>query len=274
MNNEQYGILRIEKYTKGSVRGIENHDLRLAKASKTNGDIDYSRTHNNYELWNRNGESFNRAVSKRIAQLKLKKAIRRDAIVMCQAMCTASPDFFKNKTPEEIKKYFEDCLNFLSKKYGKDNIVSATVHMDEKTPHMHVNFVPITTDNRLCAKDLFKKWSLRNLQDQAHSQVFDKYELKRGNKDKIKHISTLNLKIITLQNKEHKLQQELLALQQKRDTSELYQLRNQLQKTRSMLSQMFEVLESDEKLMKEYKIAVEKYKQAKNRNMEEQDIEK
>ena len=274
MSNEQYGILRIEKYTRGSVRGIENHDLRLAKVSKTNGDIDYSRTHTNYELWNRNGESFNRAVSERIAQLKLKKAVRKDAIVMCQAMCTATPTFFENKSDEEIRKYFEECLEFLSKKYGKDNIVSAIVHMDEKTPHMHVNFVPITTGNRLCAKDLFKKWDLRKLQDEAHSQVFDKFGLKRGNKDKIKHISTLNLKIITLQNKEQELLQELLVLQQKRDTDELYQLRKQLQKTRSMLSQMFEVLESDEKLMKEYKIAVERYKNAQNRNMEEQDIEK
>lgn len=269
MSKKQYGILRIAKYTRGSVRGIERHDLRLAKVSKTNGDIDYSRTHKNYELWNRNGESFNRAVSERIARLKLKKAVRKDAIVMVQAMVTASPTFFDKMSDDKIRQYFQKCLDFLSKKYGKENIVSATVHLDEKTPHMHVNFVPATKDNRLCAKDLFKRQDLRQLQDEAYSQIFQQYGLDRGIRNKVQHISTLNYKILTLQEKERKLSKKIEKVE---DRNVMLKMKKDLDSTRSMLSQMFDVLESDPKLMKEYKIAAERYKKAKNRNMEQREI--
>lgn len=59
-------------------------------------------------------------------------------------------EFFKGKPPKEIQAFFQRAANFLTQWVGKENIVSAMVHMDERTPHLHLTFVPLTQDNRLC----------------------------------------------------------------------------------------------------------------------------
>ena len=69
-------------------------------------------------------------------------------------LITASPEFFKKKSPKEIQEFFQRAADFLIGRVGKENIVSAVVHMDEKTPHLHLTFVPLTKDNRLCAKEI------------------------------------------------------------------------------------------------------------------------
>ena len=69
-------------------------------------------------------------------------------------LITASPEFFKKKSPKEIQDFFQRAADFLIGRVGKENIVSAVVHMDEKTPHLHLVFVLLTEDNRLCAKEI------------------------------------------------------------------------------------------------------------------------
>ncbi len=54
--------------------------------------------------------------------------------------------------PKEIQEFFQRAADFLIGRVGKENIVSAVVHMDEKTPHLHLVFVPLTEDNRLCVQ--------------------------------------------------------------------------------------------------------------------------
>ena len=56
--------------------------------------------------------------------------------------------------PEVVRRYFERALKFLQKEVGAENIFSAVVHMDERNPHMHLCFVPLTKDNRLSAKEI------------------------------------------------------------------------------------------------------------------------
>ena len=70
------------------------------------------------------------------------------------SLITASPEFFKGKSPKEIQAFFQRAADFLIRRVGRENIVSALVHMDEKTPHLHLTFVPLTKDNRLCAKEI------------------------------------------------------------------------------------------------------------------------
>ena len=69
-------------------------------------------------------------------------------------LVTASPEFFKDKKRKEIKLFFQTAVSFLAQKIGKDNILAATVHLNEKTPHMHLRFTPITEDGRLSAKEI------------------------------------------------------------------------------------------------------------------------
>lgn len=61
---------------------------------------------------------------------------------------------------EEQKRYFESSLDFIQKRYGKQNTLYAMVHMDEATPHMHIGVMPITEDNRLSAKICLQEKSL------------------------------------------------------------------------------------------------------------------
>ena len=67
---------------------------------------------------------------------------------------TASPEFFKGKKKGEVKAYFQEALDFIQQHQDPKTIISAVVHMDEKTPHMHLSFVPLTEDGRLCAKEI------------------------------------------------------------------------------------------------------------------------
>lgn len=266
MENELFGICRVEKYRKGDVTGIQRHDRREAEKSKSNLEIDYSRTHLNYDLHNSNNEiSFSKKVKELISRLKLKRKLRYDASVMCQFMCGASPDFFKDKSAEQIKSYFVDCYNFLSNKYGKENIVSAIVHLDETSPHMHFNFVPITPDNRLSARDMFTPQTLTELQTEMHTQVFSKYGLSRGEtkEDKRKHYSTQVYKVLTLERKIDEKKHELSVLENQLSNNELYQQKQYIKSLQHKLSQMFDVLESNPKLLQEYKKAIQEMQKSK-----------
>jgi hypothetical protein len=149
-------IARVEKYTAISVRGIEIHSTR-EKESQSNPDIDSEKSKLNYDLHQHPTpeKNFYMRCKDRISELNLKRAVRKDAVVMAQILITSEKIFFENKTPEETKLFFTDSYKFICDYYGKQNIISAIVHMDEKTPHLEVNMVPITADGRLCAKDLF-----------------------------------------------------------------------------------------------------------------------
>src|SRR5699024_12271583 len=91
----------------------------------------------------------------RIEQAGCRK--RKDSTRFVDTLITASPEFFKGKSPKEIQAFFQRAAEFLTHRVGRENIVSAVVHMDEKTPHLHLTFVPLTKDTRLCAKEIMSE---------------------------------------------------------------------------------------------------------------------
>ena len=107
---------------------------------------------------------------------------RSDSVRVVEALVTASPEFFKGKKRAEIKEYFDYALDFIKAHQNPKTIISATVHMDEKTPHMHLCFVPLTEDGRLSAKDIVgNKKKLTWWQDEFWKHMVKKYpELERG----------------------------------------------------------------------------------------------
>lgn len=174
------GIVRVQKMTRGSVKGIEIHDLRKKDISHTNKDIDWERKNQNYNLHSQQNNNFSQAIKERIKQLNLPKAVRKDAIVMAQVLVTSEYDFFKGLSKDQQEKFFKDSYNFLCDRYGKDNVISSIVHLDEKTPHMHFNFVPVTEDGRLSAKSVLNRQSLIQQQTAFYEQVGKHYGLTRG----------------------------------------------------------------------------------------------
>lgn len=190
-----YGIIRVQKLKLNSVRGIQSHDHR-ERESRTNPDIDYSRSNENFALVE--CTNYRDAINTRLATLESQKAVRKDAVVMTQFIVTSDKDFFQGLSPDKQKEFFKQSLKFIANRYGEENIISAVVHMDEKTPHMHVNMTPIR-NKHLTAKTIFNRTELINLQTDFAKLVGNKWGLKRGisKEEKRKHLSTEEYKIKT-----------------------------------------------------------------------------
>lgn len=143
--------MRFKKKKAGGVSSCYSHNERLKEAYKSNPDIDPSRTHLNYHIV-RPQCNYRRVVSKLIQAAGCKT--RRDSTVMVETVLTASPEFMHGLPAPEQREYFRRAYDFIKEKIGEENIIAATVHMDEKTPHMHLSFCPITPDKRLSAKQI------------------------------------------------------------------------------------------------------------------------
>lgn len=203
-----YGIIRVAKFNSSAVRGIQIHDEREKDKSHSNPDIDFSKTEDNYSLKERPNKTYNQVIKERIDSLELKKAVRKDAVVMCSFVITSDKEFFNNISLEQEKAYFQKAYNFVKDKYGEQNIISAEVHKDETTPHLHINFIPVTQDNRLSAKSLFDKKSLKQLQDDFYSQVSREFGLDRGGvEEHQKNIDKVTYKKEKVKNELHEIEQ-------------------------------------------------------------------
>ncbi len=181
--NMSYSIIRIEKIKSGTnTTGIQKH-VQRENINYENEDIDHSKTHLNYDLVNDRKQNFNDLIDEKIERNYTgKRKIRKDAVKHIDGMITSDNKFFSNQTPADTKRFFEHAKEFLEQEYGKDNLLYATVHMDEKTPHMHFGIVPITKDGRLSAKDVVgNKKALTSFQDRFNEYVNERgYELERG----------------------------------------------------------------------------------------------
>ena len=211
-------IIRMQKFKSADVKGMQIHNQR-EKESQTNPDIDKDRTQLNYDLLNDAPIDFNQAIQDEIDErYKGQKAIRKDAVKLCEFVVTSDKDFFDRLDPGEEKRFFDESLSFLQDRYGKENILYGIVHKDEKTPHMHVGMVPITEDGKLAAKQFFgKKTELQQLQDKFHGHVTEKgFALERGEPSDRKHIETKRLKVLTANKQLKNLEVELKEKQEKK----------------------------------------------------------
>ena len=179
MEKAQYAIMRFAKYKGPEIGNIEAHNERTKEKYASNPDVDTSRSKYNFHLVKPPGKY--RAESERhIAAAGCRT--RKDSIRMIETLFTASPEFFKGKKRAEIRTFFEEALHFLEQHQSKETIISAVVHMDEKTPHMHLSFVPLTEDGRLSAKEIIgNKKKLTQWQDRFWEHMVKKYpDLERG----------------------------------------------------------------------------------------------
>lgn len=145
-----YAILRFQKRKAGSVAACERHNERKKEAYKSNPDIDMERSKHNYHLVPPPRYTYKKEINRMVQAACCK--VRKDSVMMVETLTTASPEFMNSLPPEEQKAYFAMALDFIAERVGKQNILSAVVHMDEKTPHMHLCFVPITPEGKLSAK--------------------------------------------------------------------------------------------------------------------------
>ena len=196
----------MEKYKRQDVTPVEKENERDESYQGSNPQIDSERTSGNYHIFYPQGK-YIEMINKRLATLTLKRKIRSDAILMNSFVIGSDGEFFKGMRAWDQHAFFEDCTRFFMDKYGYENMLSAVVHVDETTPHMHLNFVPIN-DGRLSSKSLFDRHKLAELQTELWEQVGKKYGLKRGKENsQATHITAA----------EHKAKVIVQSAEQKRD---------------------------------------------------------
>lgn len=196
----------MEKYKRQDVSPIEKENERDENYQGSNPQIDSERTDGNYHLIYPQGK-YMEMINKRLATLTLKRKIRSDAILMNSFVIGSDGEFFKGMRAWEQHVFFEDCARFFMEKYGYENMLSAVVHVDETTPHLHLNFVPIN-DGQLSSESLFDRQKLAELQTELWEQVGKKYGLQRGKKNsQATHITAA----------EHKAKVIVQSVEQKRD---------------------------------------------------------
>lgn len=182
----------MEKYNKIDVAPIERENERDENYISDNPQINHARTKDNYRLVSSYG-TYTEFINNRLKELDLSP--RKDAVIMNSFVVGSDKTFF-DKLPKALQyEFFTDCTKFFAERYGEENIISAVVHLDETTPHMHLNLIPVTKDGRLCSKQLFDKPQLQQLQTDFYEEVGKKYGLQRGKEgSQKKHLSTAEFK--------------------------------------------------------------------------------
>ena len=179
MDKAQHAILRFAKYKGPEISRIEAHNERTKETYASNPDVDTARSKQNFHLVTPE-RKYRAEAERQIAQAGCRT--RSDSVRVVEVLFTASHDFFKGKSKGEIRAFFEECMAFLAQRQAPATYLSAVVHMDEKTPHMHLSFVPLTADGRLSAKEIVgNRQKLTQWQDAFWEHMVQKYpELERG----------------------------------------------------------------------------------------------
>ena len=207
-----YLVCHMEKYHKTDIAPVENENERDETYQASNPQIDKTRTSGNYHIVKRQ-RSYTQFINDKIEALDLPTKVRKDAVLMCSFVVGSDRKFFGGLSPSEQRQFFAECTRFFAERYGEENIISAVVHLDETMPHLHLNLIPIA-DGRLCAKTLFDRKELQNLQTDFHSVVGKKWNLQRGKEGSTtKHLDTAAYKL-------KKISEETAAAEERKTIAE------------------------------------------------------
>ena len=204
-----YAVLHLEK-AKGADSGMSAHIERTIQPKNA----DPTRTHLNRELIQFPDGVRNRteAIQHRLDTAELKRKIGKNQVQAIRIVLTGThADMEQIEQTNRLAEWCKDNLDWLRKTYGADNVVSAVLHMDEETPHIHATIVPIVQTERkkqkkeqnvkkkyrtkapaprLCADEVMSRANLIRYQDTYAGQMAA-YGLQRGIKgSEAQHIST------------------------------------------------------------------------------------
>jgi hypothetical protein len=207
-----YAVLHLEK-AKGTDSRMSAHIERTVHLKNA----DRTRTHLNRELvqFPEGVRNRTQAIAHRIETAGIRRKVSANQVKAIRILLTGSNKDMKQMEAEgRIEDWCNDSLKWIRETYGEQNLVSAVLHMDEKTPHIHATVIPIVTgerrkagqeeqngkkkyrkknpqDVRLCADDVMARHRLKHYQD-TYAQAMNKYGLQRGVDGSLaKHISTM-----------------------------------------------------------------------------------
>ena len=185
-----YAIIRNTKYKRENLKGIFRHNERRNK-NYSNENIDKEKSYLNYSLKSPQ-YSYEKEFDRIKEKYNLKGQIKTVSNIACEYIITSDHDYFEGIGEEETKRFFETAYKFVSeyKDLGEQYIMSAKVHMDEQTPHMHLLFLPVVhtidkkgnfIDKLACSEFWKAKDSYRQLQDAFYKYMVENgFNLQRG----------------------------------------------------------------------------------------------
>lgn len=209
-------IMRTEKRKRTDITGIQKENTRTA--TEYNNKVSPGMDVFNVVLKESNNwlQDINNEI--KVAGAKA----RSNSVLALDTIYTASPQFFQERTNAENDKFFQDCLKFHNEHFG--HIISAVVHYDETTPHLHIISVPLTQDGRLSARDVIgNKAKMSKTQDAFFEQVGKSYGLERGihmdGQEKRQHISAQEHELREIRQKIARGQEELEAIEHSKESA-------------------------------------------------------
>ena len=138
-----YAIIRNANYKKDNLAGLYKHNERK-NTNYSNKDINKNNSIKNYSIKQCN-TTYSKAINELIKTNDLKCRITSYTNLVCEFIITSDKEFFEEIGEEETKRYFQTAYNFVAnyKNLGEQYILSAKVHLDESTPHLHLVFTPV-----------------------------------------------------------------------------------------------------------------------------------
>ena len=185
-----YAIIRNTKYKRENLKGIYRHNERRNK-NYSNANIDKEKSYLNYSIKSPQ-YSYEKEFDKIKEKYNLKGQIKTVSNIACEYIITSDKEFFERIGEIETKRYFDTAYKFVSeyKNLSEQYIMSAKVHMDEETPHMHLIFLPVVhtkdkkgndIDKLACSEFWKAKDSYRQLQNAFYDyMISNNFELERG----------------------------------------------------------------------------------------------
>ena len=164
---ENFAIIRLNKIkTKISFLQLQRHNFRLNRI--LNADEKKTYLNENLRTFEEAVKVFDEFFHSENSEFSKR---RRSAVLAVDFLMTASPDFFREATDKEVKRFFADCKNFITERHGAENILNVSIHYDEQIPHMHLTVVPVDEFGRLNCRYFYgKPIQLQKIQDD-----FEKY---------------------------------------------------------------------------------------------------
>jgi hypothetical protein len=230
-----YTVLHLEK-AKGNDSAMSAHIERTIHPKNA----DASRSHLNKELiiYPESVKNRTSAIQYRLDNAHLKRKIGTNQVRAIRVLLSGTHEVMKTiEENKQLNNWCNDNLNWIKETFGEENLVSAVLHMDEKTPHIHATIVPIVTgerrkandsqtykkknlnNNRLCADDIMARNKLKHYQN-TYAMAMAKYGLRRGIEgSEAKHISTteyyrnLHLQNQQLEQEKNNKQSELKSIE-------------------------------------------------------------
>ena len=218
-----YCIMRMEKRKKQDITGLQREATRTAM--EYNNQVTPGMDVYNSELVH--SDDWLADIQHEIDTAKART--RSNSVLALDTIYTASKQFFQLHDSQTIDQFFRDCLDYHKQRYG--HVISAIVHYDEETPHMHIMSVPLTRDGRLSAREIVGgRAQMAHAQDSFFEQVGQQYGLQRGvhmdGPEKKTHITAQQHRLQELQAQVQHEERKLEQLQHRADQT-LRQLRTQ-----------------------------------------------